>query len=102
MIFAGLALAGTVGIFPPAAQVIPSVTSDIYPSPHASNALTGTTLAAGATPAIPMPLLVNAAAMPATCVPCHEALQVSVATPGSLPVAPRLESVKAYPGTIFE
>ncbi len=52
-----------------AAQTMPSMTSAIQPLPSASNALTGMIWAAGATPAMPLPLLARAAMIPATWVP---------------------------------
>jgi hypothetical protein len=50
-------------------QRMPAAMSSKDP-PVSPSALTARMLASGATPAMPMPLSVSAAAMPATCVPC--------------------------------
>ena len=70
MTSAGLALAGTPLTVPPDAQVIASAMSEMLP-PHLASTRTGWILALNAVPATPMPLLVNAATVPATCVPCQ-------------------------------
>jgi hypothetical protein len=52
-----------------AAKQMPLATSSSEPEPSASRTLTGSTLAAGATPATPTPLFVTAATVPETWVP---------------------------------
>jgi hypothetical protein len=52
-----------------AAKQMPRATSESLPEPLASSTFTGSTFAAGATPATPEPLPVTAAMIPATCVP---------------------------------
>src|SRR3954454_24753618 len=64
---------------------MPLMMSADVPAPVLSSTRTGRILAEGAVPATPMPLLVDAAAMPATCVPwpfrsCAPGVQVSSAT----------------------
>ena len=70
MTSAGLALAGMPDTVPPEAQTMASAISDVAP-PQAPNTRTGTILAFGAAPATPLALLVTAATVPATCVPCQ-------------------------------
>ena len=70
MTSAGLALVGTPETLPPDAQMMASAMSDSEP-PHAPSTRTGTTLAPYATPATPLALLVSAATVPVTWVPCQ-------------------------------
>src|SRR6188768_4014143 len=68
---AGLAFAGVPCTGTPAAQRMASTISEVAP-PHLPNTRTGNTRALCATPATPLALLVRAAMIPATCVPCQE------------------------------
>src|ERR1700688_1767495 len=61
----------------PAAHMIAAAMSDTRPE-HLPIARTGSTMVLGATPAMPMPLLVSAPTMPATLVPCQELLAIVV------------------------
>src|SRR5215469_16218053 len=70
MIFAGLGFAGAPLTAIPAAHSIPEMMSESSP-PHLPTARTGSSRAFQATPAIPRLLLVAAARMPATRVPCQ-------------------------------
>ena len=67
---AGVALAGAPATVPPEAQVIASAMSEVYP-PHLPSTRTGCTRALNAMPATPAALLVLAAIVPATWVPCQ-------------------------------
>src|SRR4249920_1491411 len=67
---AGLALAGMPDTAPPDAQTMASAISEVVP-PHSPSTRTGSTLALKATPATPLLLLVTAAMVPATWVPCQ-------------------------------
>ena len=61
---------GTPETVPPEAQMMASAMSDVEPPPRPSTR-TGITLAPQAVPATPLALLVTAATVPATCVPCQ-------------------------------
>jgi len=63
-------LAGTPLTVPPEAQVMASAMSEVRP-PQRPSTRTGTTLAPNAVPATPVALLVTAATVPATWVPCQ-------------------------------
>ncbi len=78
MTSAALGLAGTPLTVPPEAQMMASAMSDSEP-PHRPSTRTGTTLALNAVPATPVVLLVSAATVPATWVPCQ--LELDVAHP---------------------
>src|SRR5690606_7677723 len=67
---AGVALAGTPDTLPPDAQTIASAMSASVP-PHLPRTRTCCTFAPNATPATPLLLLVTAAMVPATWVPCQ-------------------------------
>ncbi len=71
MTLAGLGLAGTPLTETPAAQRMPSTTSDSQ-APHLPDTRTGRILAFQLTPATPVPLLLAAAISPAMKVPCQE------------------------------
>src|SRR3546814_1073 len=79
---AGLALVGTPLTAPPDAQVIASTISEVNPPPLPSTRA-GTTLALNATPATPLALLVTAATVPDTWVPCQLEFCPPLASPGS-------------------
>ncbi len=79
--FAGLALVGTPDTVPPDTQTIASAMSEVKP-PHLPSTRAGTTLALNATPATPLPLLVTAAMVPATCVPCQLDASKVAGSPG--------------------
>src|SRR5580658_2191581 len=55
----------------PAAHMMAAARSDTRPE-HTPTARTGNSIASGATPAMPIPLLVSAPMTPATLVPCQE------------------------------
>ena len=80
---AGFALAGTPLTVPPDAQTIASAMSEVYP-PHLPSTRTGTTFALNAVPATPVLLLVTAATVPATWVPCQLELDAGMPAPHSL------------------
>ncbi len=69
-ILAGVALTGTPGTLPPAAQRMAAAMSLVQP-PHLPSTRTGWTFVSHAMPAMPTPLLPRAAMVPATCVPCQ-------------------------------
>src|SRR6185295_9645233 len=69
--FAGFGLAGAPPTGMPTAHMTPAVMSSNVP-PHLPSTRTGTIFAFQLSPAIPAPLLVLAAIMPLTNVPCHE------------------------------
>ena len=79
---AGLALAGTPLTLPPEAQTIASAISEMEPPPTPSTR-TGEMRALNAVPATPLALLVSAATVPATWVPCQLDWPL-VESPGSL------------------
>src|SRR6185436_9918518 len=79
---AGFGFAGTPATVPPAAHTRPSEISDVYP-PQRPSTRTGSMRALNATPATPDPLLVRAAIVPATCVPCQLELLAGVPAPHS-------------------
>ena len=81
-IFAGVGLAGTPGTVPPAAQRMPSATSESDP-PHAPSTRTGWILTSGAPPNTPIELFARAAIVPETCVPCQLEWPVPHQSPGS-------------------
>src|SRR5688500_13110145 len=67
---AGVALAGTPDTVPPEAHTMASAMSEVLP-PHWASARIGWIFASAAMPAMPLPLLVDAPMVPATCVPCQ-------------------------------
>src|SRR5215213_7022480 len=67
---AGVGLAGTPETVPPDAHTIASAMSEVLP-PHCASTRMGWIFASYAMPATPLPLLVAAAMVPATCVPCQ-------------------------------
>src|SRR5262245_36463843 len=81
MILAGLALAGTPDTVPPDAQMMASAMSEVNP-PHLPSTRAGTTRALKATPATPFELLVSAAMVPETCVPCQLLASKAAGSPG--------------------
>ncbi len=71
MTLAGVAFAGMPATVPPDAQVMASTMSEVVP-PHLPSTRTGWIFALYAMPATPLALLVAAAMVPATWVPCQE------------------------------
>mgnify|MGYP006972268893 CR=1 FL=1 len=71
MMSAGFSFAGMPATVPPDAHVMASAMSDRVP-PQRPSTRTGSTVDSNARPAMPTPLLVASATVPATCVPCQE------------------------------
>src|SRR4249919_2884533 len=90
MTSAGFRFAGAGGTLPPYAQTMASEMSEMNP-PHLPSTRSGSTLALNATPATPLALLVTAAIVPATWVPC----QLELVLPGK----PHSESLLQSPGS---
>src|SRR5262245_37756027 len=79
---AGFGFVGPPETGEPDAHARPSAISDVYP-PQRPSTRTGRTRALYATPATPTPLLVRAAIVPETCVPCQLELLAPVPAPQS-------------------
>ena len=86
---AGFVFRGTPGMGMPADHITPSAMSETYPRPSAPRTRACWIFASGATPAMPILLFVCAAAMPATCEPCHQDGRPGLQSPWSCGFASR-------------